>query len=157
MPPLARSPFPPSSMSQVWLAVVAALQTDPILRSAVDTWQVWSNKEIDTAEPTDEDLPIVRITPAGGQGMWLDEGAHQLTWNIKIEIGCEGTDITNVLDFWQAIFTPLFNGNILLNTLYPYGVIQKTMSTAGVTPRMFGEKTGLGSEGLLTIKMRINS
>lgn len=157
MPPLARSVFPASARSSVWMAVVAALQSDQVLHQAVDTWQVWSGSEEDTAEPTDNNLPLLRMTPAGGTQSWLDENTQQCRWNFEIEIGVEGTVITDLFDFWSQVEVALFTGNTVLNTLVTYGGIQKTITAPAVAPRMFGEKAGLAAKGVLTILMRINS
>jgi hypothetical protein len=157
MPPQTRSPFPSSARSAVWYQVVQALRGDPVLKHAVDTWQVWDGTEEATVVPTEENLPLLRMTPAGGWQKWLDENAQQCSMDLKIEIGVEGTDITQLFDFWSQVEVALFTGNTLLNQLYVNGAIQKTITSPAMTPRMFGEKAGLAAEGTLTILMRINS
>jgi len=157
MPSIKSSPFPLTARSQVWTTLIAWLQADNVLHQAVDTWQVWSGRESDTAVPTEEDLPLVRLTPAPGSQVWLDENTQQCNWPIKVEIGIEGTDLTHLLNFWGAIETALFTGNNLLNALIPFGVIQKTITTPSLAPKMFGEKSGLAGEGVLLLKMRIAS
>jgi hypothetical protein len=157
MPLLKKSPFPSCAESSVWLAIVNALQTDPILKSAVDTWQVWSNREQDTAEPTEENLPLCRVTSGNVSSRWLDESCHESDWQIEIEIGVEGCDQTHILDFWAAIVRALFTGNTLLNKLVPFGVIQKSIVAAAASPRMFGQKSGLAAKGALLVKMRVTT
>jgi hypothetical protein len=152
-----KSPFPECMPTKVWRQIIRSLRSDPVLKRGVDTWQIWSGEEEDTAEPTESNLPLLRITSGNIQGQWNDENSHQYTWQIKIEIGVEGTDETHLLDFWDAIRAALFTGNTVLNALYPYGVIQKTITGAGAAPRMFGQQAGLASEGALTIKMRVDS
>ena len=100
MPPLQRSIFPLTQRSQVWTTIVDALQLDPVLHSAVDTWQVWDGSEVSMMEPTEENLPLLRMTPNGGSQRWLDENSQECTWNLDIEIGVLGMDAPTLLDFW---------------------------------------------------------
>jgi hypothetical protein len=157
MPPQRRSPFPQSARSAIWNQIVAALRNDPVLHMAVDTWQLWDGSEEATVEPTEENLPLLRMTPSGGTQKWLDENAQQCTMNLTIDIGVEGTTITDVFDFWSQVEVALFTGNAVLERLYTNGAIQKTITSPAITPRMFGAKAGLAAQGVLTILMRINS
>jgi hypothetical protein len=156
-PPAKRCPFPQSTRSQVWLALCQSLQGDPVLHGAVDTWQLWDGSEDSTMEPTEENLPLFRMTPVSGNQRWLDENAQECVMLLKVECGVEGLVLTDILDYWAAIEAALFTGNILLNILYPFQVIQKTITTPAVGIKMFGAKSGLAAEGVLTIRMRINS
>ncbi len=157
MPPLDRSVFPDSARSKVWRTVVGALKSDPTLQSAVDTWQTLDNSAESLMTPTEENLPLVRITPAGGGQGWLDENAQQSDLLIKIEIGVPDCDTTFLFDMWSYLESVLFNGNTLLNALEPFGVIEKVITSPAFLPRLFGGKAGLAGEGILRIKMRINS
>lgn len=156
MPP-THNPWPQGTVSQVWDALCLALQTDPVLQSGVDTWQLWRDSPDDLIEPTDEDLPLFRMTPMPSSSGWLDENAHQLRIPIKIELGISGTDIRVMFDYWEALRRALFTGNTVLNILYEFQVIQKTLSTPAVAPRLFGESSGIGAECLLTVLMRVDS
>jgi hypothetical protein len=155
MPPQSPALFQTSNRSNIWNLLVQTLKTDPVLKNAVDTWQVYDGSEEATSEPTEEDLPLLRMTPSGGPMKWLDESDHQNDWRIKLSIGVEGTRFTDLADMWSQVEVALFNGNTLLNALIPFGVIQKTLSEAAIEPRLFGQKSGLAGEGLLIIRMRI--
>lgn len=157
MPGPRSNPFPKSTRTQVWEQLVASLKGDPVLSTRVDTWQFWTGKEEDLEEPSDEDMPFLRMTPATGQQGWLDESTHQFRWPIKLTLGVSGTDVRVMLDFWGAIETALFTGNTVLNLLYPLGVIQKTISSPSVEPHLWGEASGLLATGMMSILMRITT
>jgi hypothetical protein len=156
MPPLA-NPFPQTTRSQVWDTLIAYLKADPVLSPRVDTWQTWDGSDDSIAEPTDEDLPFVRITPRTGQQKWLDENAQGYRFAIDFDLGIGGTDIRAAFDFWGAFESCLFNGNFLLDQLYAFQVIQKTVTAPNFTPRLFGEASGIAVKVTLEIYMRINS
>jgi len=151
------NPFPASTRSKVWDQLCLSLTTDPVLSTRVATWQLWTGSEEDLDEPTDEGVPLLRLTPAAGQQGWLDEGTHQFRWPIKLTLGVAGTDVRVMLDYWGAIETALFTDNTVLNLLYPFGVIQKAISSPAVEPRLWGEASGLAAEGHLSILMRITT
>jgi hypothetical protein len=157
MPGPRTNPFPKSTRTQVWEQLCLSLTTDPVLQSAVDTWQLWLGKEEDLLEPTDEDMPVLRMTPVSGQSGWLDESTHQFRWPLKLTLGVSGTDVRVMLDFWGAIEMALFTDNTVLELLYPFSVIQKTISSPSVEPKLWGDASGLMAEGVLTILMRITS
>ena len=159
MPPNT-NPFPTTTRSQVWTTIVHWLKTDPILASRVDTWQTWDGSDDSLIEPTDENLPFLRMTLDAAGQKWLDEQTQQCTFAIAIDIGVDGTDITALLDMWGAVEAALFTTgpvNALLGALEPFQVIQKTITAPAIKPRLFGEATGLAARGVLTILMRINS
>lgn len=151
------SPFPQSSPSAVWDILVGALRSDPILNRAVDTWQVMRGSEEDLLEPTDEDLPLLRLEPVLGSGRWLDENATEYTIPIRVTLGVAGTDVRVLWDFWDAVRNALFNGNTVLDSMYTQGVIQKTLSAPATEGRLFGEASGYAGIGMLNIKMRVNT
>lgn len=157
MPGPRINPFPQTTRTKVWDKLCNVLTNDPVLKSAVDTWQLWLGREEDLLEPSDEDMPFFRMTPASGPQGWLDEATHQFRWPIKINLGITSTDVRTMFDFWGAVETALFTDNVVLNQLYPFGVIQKTISSPAVEPRMWGEASGLAAEGHLSILMRITS
>jgi hypothetical protein len=158
LPPLPQRPFPTSSLTQVWSTVIGWLKRDPILHAAVDTWQVWDGSSESTDAPTEESLPLIRITPATGGGFWLDENSHELTLSMTIYLAVEGTDITLIFDFWMAVMVALFTGNTLLNQLYAFSVISKTMTAPAFSPpRPWGEKAAIDSTATLQVRMRVNS
>ena len=152
-----KSPFAPSKPSQVWDVLVGALQSDPTLKRAVDTWQVLDGRQEDTMAPGDEDMPLLRLEPVTGQGSWLDENAHQLIIPVKFTLGIVGTDVRILWDFWDAVRSALFTGNSVLNDMYKLGVIQKTISTPATAAALWGEASGLSGTGVITIKMRVDS
>ncbi len=134
-----------------------ALETDPVLQSAVDTFQFWSGDPSDVATNTDENMPLLRMTPMSGQSGWLDENAHQFRWPLKIELGVNGTDVRLMFDFWDAIRRALFTGNTLLNQLYAFQVIQKTLTSPAVEPHLWGATSGLSAVAMLTILLRLDT
>jgi hypothetical protein len=156
MPPQT-NPFPQGTLSQVWDLLVTALETDPVLQTTVSLFQTYRGETDDLLEPTDEDLPLFRMTPMPATSGWLDENAHQVKIPIKIELGISGTDVRTMFDFWECLRRALFTGNTVLNLLYPLQVIQKTLTTPAVAPRLFGEAAGIGAECILTILMRVDS
>jgi hypothetical protein len=142
----------------VWGNVIAWLKKDPVLHGGVDTWQIWDGSSESTDAPTEENLPLIRITPANGIGRWLDENAHELTLGMTLYLAVEGTDITLLFDFWAAVMAALFTGNTLLNQLYAYQVISKTMTAPTFSdPQLWGEKAAMASAATLQIRMRVNS
>lgn len=157
MPGPRSNRFPKSTRTQVWEQLVLSLTTDPVLHSAVDTWQLWLGKEADLLEPTDEGMPLFRMTPVAGPAGWLDETTHQFRWPIQIVLGVSGTDVRVMLDYWAAVEAALFTGNAVLNALYAYNVIQKTISSPAVEPRPWGEASGLVATGQINILMRITT
>lgn len=157
MPGPRTSPFPVGNPSQVWDQLVLALRTDPVLHRAVDTWQVFDGSSEDLLEPTGEDLPLLRLEPSPGSGRWLDENASEFTIPIKFTLAVQGTDIRVLWDFWDAVRAALFTGNTVLNAMYAFGVIQKTMTAPACEGRRFGEASGLAGTGVIQIKMRVNS
>ncbi len=157
MGPPTNNPFPQGTLSQIWDVVRVALQTDPVLQSAVDTMQFWQGDENDLVEPTDENLPFLRMTPMVGQSKWLDENAHQFNWPIKLELGVAGTDCRVMFDYWEAIRRALFTGNTLLNTLYPFQVIQKTLTSPATEPHLWGDASGLSAVAILQILLRLDT
>jgi hypothetical protein len=157
MPPRS-NPFPTSTLSQVWTTIVRALRSDPVLGSRVDSWCVFDGSDDDLAEPTDEDMPHLRLEPVAGQGGWLDENAHKVVVPIKLTLGVAGTDVTALFDFWDAIRAALFTGNAVLQKLYPLGVIQKTLTLPATEARRWGDGAlGLSAVGTLLITMRVDS
>jgi hypothetical protein len=152
-----RSPFPASNPSKVWDVLVDALRRDPVLKSAVDTWQVLDGSEADLLEPSDEDMPLLRLEPTAGQGMWLDESSHQYTIPIRFTLGVASTDVRILWDFWDALRAALFTGNAVLHAMYAFSVVQKTISTPVAQARRWGDNAGLSGTGTITIKMRVDS
>ncbi len=157
MGPPVDNPFPQGTLSQIWDVVSLALTTDPVLQSAVDTFQMWSGDPGDIATNTDENMPLLRMTPMTGPSGWLDENAHQFRWNLKLELGVLGTDVRVMFDFWDAIRRALFTGNTLLNALYPFQVIQKTLTSPATEPHLWGDASGLSAVAMLTILLRLDT
>ncbi len=151
------NPFPQGTLSQIWDALVLALSTDPVLQSAVDTMQFWSGDPSDLNVNTDENMPLLRMTPMSGQSSWLDEGAHQFRWPLKLELGITGTDVRVMMDYWECIRRALFTGNTLLNQLYAFQVIQKTLTSPAVEPHLWGATSGLSATAILSILLRLDS
>ncbi len=151
------NPFPQGTLSQIWDVIATALQTDPVLQSAVNTMQFWSGDPADLAEPSDENMPFLRMTPMVGQSSWLDENAHQFRWPLKIELGIIGTDVRIMMDYWECLRRALFTGNTVLYQLYPFEVIQKTLTSPAVEPHLWGDASGLSATAMLSILLRLHT
>jgi hypothetical protein len=156
MPPQT-NPFPRSRLSDVFDVIANALQADPVLARAVNVWQIWDGSDESLAEPSDADMPFLRMTPDTGASSWLDENAHQLRWPIRFELGVSGTDVRQLIDFWDCLRVALFTGNTVLKLLYPYQVVQKTLTSPATKPQLWGEATGLMGVATLSILLRLDS
>ena len=155
--PPQTNPFPTSPLSQIWDTVIDALQNDPTLHSAVNTWQVNRGDVDDLQLATDEDMPLFIMMPMSGQSQWLDEKAHQFRWPIRIQLGVLGTDARVMMDYWYAVHRALFTENTVLYTLYPFEVIQKSFTSPAVEPHLWGAVSGLSATAMLSILLRLHS
>ncbi len=102
-------------------------------------------------------MPLLVITPDAGPSGWLDENAHKFLWTLRIELGINGTDVRIMMDYWECIRRALFTGNALLNQLYPFEVIQKTLTTPATKPVLWGQTSGISATCTLAILLRLHS
>jgi len=154
MPPLADSPFPEGSYTELWDAIIRKAQNDPAL-SRVKTFQSWLGGPMQITPLTLTQLPALRITPAAGQFVWVDECRFGGEFVLRIRISVKGTDVSHLFNFWQAVAKALRPSQEFLATLVKLQSFNVTMSAPAFEPKLICDDQGIEAEGAIVFKTTV--
>jgi hypothetical protein len=100
--------FPKSARRAAWETFVSVIKNDPILRREVTTLKYWSGDPKDAEGFASGMLPYLRLTPKPEESMFLDTRSQQADILVDVEAAMTGTNISDGLDFWEAIERALY-------------------------------------------------
>jgi hypothetical protein len=163
MPPISEGRFPKGRISTLWDAIVTQLQSDPVLRSQVDNWNLWSGDIADLEPNPQTAYPAIKARPKASPFKWTDEGRLDGLFLVEIEYAVEGTYVGDLLDMWEAIATamscyaisaanpPMTWGNYLIGL----GVYAPTLSGPGFEPQALDGTLAIATRATLSYSFNL--
>lgn len=130
---------PRDKRSIIFRAVEQVLMNDPILATVVQTWRSYrGNSPEDTAPPTADMCPWIRLSMVPRQNMYVAESLQKIPMAIQIESATAGTCQDDSMDLWGAIENavqgtkPSVGGQIVAHYLRSCVIDPATGGPAGV-------------------------
>jgi hypothetical protein len=153
--PVKSSPFPESEFTRLWKAVVLRLSTSPYL-NRVKGSELWEGGAASTDPFALDELPALRVTPAGGAFTWADECRFQGPLILEIRYAVRGSRASDLFDFWQAVARSLSPTNEFMDILYPLGCYNVTMSAPALRPKLICDGQAIEAEGHITLLTNVS-
>lgn len=100
--------FPKSPWSRAFEDFCRVLQTDPLLKSVIKTWQVWDGRRDPQTAPTAASLPRCEIRLAPASSGWETEGQHAAPLSVDVELIVPSLDARDLLDLWWAVVKAVY-------------------------------------------------
>lgn len=120
-------PFPKSTTSKAYETAISILKNDPILSREVKTFSHWSGSPSDIQDFSVGQSPWLNVTPHAQKSEFFDNKSHKEHLLLEVQLGVEGTDATQIMDFWGAIEKAFFPTDAT-----QYAVVQARVAAAGI-------------------------
>lgn len=153
--PLPPSPFPEAQLTKVWNFIIREISRSPHL-TKVKPFQAWQGGAASVEAFAFDELPALRITPAGGDWRWADECRFDGPFILEVRIAVKGTRASDLIDFWAVVTQAIRPSNELMDRLQPLGPYKITPTAPALRPKLICEGQGIESNGHITILTNVD-
>lgn len=119
-----------SPATNVFRALVGAIQTDPTLAGAVRRWRTWNGSHDDWREPSEGELPCVELLVGQGADEFYGPSTFVGPLVVELIVYCGGCDQDDPLDLYWAIKRAVYPADDVRRE-----VIQEALVAAGAQGR----------------------
>jgi hypothetical protein len=100
--------LPDDNRTLVYRAIVEKLRLDGLLSTYVATWITWDGDANDSRDLTQQEAPIIRLTPQMDIGDWIYETTQYFELVIEVEALIPGLGVDELMNLQGAIENALY-------------------------------------------------